>query len=499
MTDPAPRRRRRIAILSLAVVTTLGLIATACARPPAPSGWASARAIQVDSANLVLVARKGKLYALQAGTSATGATGTASATSSPAASGTSTASGTLTPTLTAAPTTTTATPIAAGTGVSANYAWQFPPADRSLYPLSEESQQAISTLIDGLSGISDADKSQLKTLLGRVRIGGPGAKAFKDAVSKSAAPSGDRSNVNKALDAAISFEKAALDKIQAFYGDIGLSSDGKTLFIGSFKGMVFALDASTGNARWVRDAGAGIVGGIAVDGDTIYFGTKGRRVYALVAATGVVKWQFSTDGEVWATPTVDNGRIYVTSLGGTVYALNTSGQRQWVFNGAGAGIASRAVVADGVVYAGAFDNKLYAINASDGSLLWTLTAGNWFWATPVVQDGVLYAASLDGKVYAVDARTGAARWPQPFDTGAPVRSSPVVVGGGLVVAARDGRVYKLDLTSGQATAGPVTVGANTTVLADLSTDGESTIYLVPTSAELFVLTDQLQAGSVPLP
>lgn len=453
MTDPAPRRRRRIAALSLVALAGIGLLAAACARPPSPSGWADARAVQVDSANLVLVSRKGTLYALQGRTATT---------------------------------------------ISPNSSWQFPPKDRSMYPLSEASRQAISTLIDGLTGVSDADRTQLKTLLGQVRLTGPGAKTFKDTISKSPAPKGDRDNINRALDAAISFEKGALGKIQAFYGNIGLSSDGSTLFVGSFKGMVFALDTSNGNTRWVRDAGAGIVGGIAVDGDTIYFGTKGRRVYAVAAATGDQKWQFSTDGEVWATPTVDNGRIYVTSLGGSVYALDATGQRQWVFNGAKAGIASRAVVADGVVYAGAFDNKLYAIK-SDGTLLWTLDAGNWFWATPVAQNGVLYAASLDGKVYAVDAQTGAARWPQPFDTGAPIRSSPVVFGGGLVVAAWDGRVYKLDLTSGEVTAGPTTVGTNTTVLADLSTDGESTIYLVPTSAELFVLTDQLQATSVALP
>lgn len=445
------RRRRTLALTIFAL--TAGLIAAACARPPSPAGWAGARAIKVDGQGIVLVSNKGHLHALLGQTTA---------------------------------------------DISSNERWQFPPKDRSLYPLSDEAQQRIAGFIDAFGSVDDAGKAHLKKLLADVRLSGPNAGAFKDAVSQSAASPADRSKTNDAVDAAITAEKNALGKIQAFYGDLGISSDQKTVFAASFKGMVFALDASTGNTRWVRDAGDPVVGGIAVDDDTIYFGTKGKHLFATDAATGNPKWQFDTKGEVWATPTIDGDTIYVTSVAsrdGRMYALDKTGRQKWMFS-TGAGMASRPVVAGGVVYAGAFDNKLYAINASDGSMLWSAKADNWFWATPIVEGGVVYAASLDGKVYAVDAKTGAARW--QFDAGSPVRSAPLMLGGALIVAARNGRVYKLDPASGQATAGPAALGVGTTVLADVASDGASTIYVVPTSAVLYTLTDQLEVGSVPL-
>ncbi|HYM14114.1 MAG TPA: PQQ-binding-like beta-propeller repeat protein [Dehalococcoidia bacterium] len=431
------------------------MLAAACGKPPSPQGWSGARPVIVNGNGLVLVTHTGHLYALGGQTKA---------------------------------------------DITPNYAWQFPPTDQSIYPLSEVAQQDLGAAIDKLSGVDAAGKTQLKKLAASVRLSGPTAKAFKDGVTATAAPQADRNALNSSFDAILAFEKGALGRIQAFYGEIGLSADGKTAYIGSFKGTIFALDVATGYTRWVQDAGSGIVGGIAVDGSTLYFGTKGKQLYAVDATTGAQKWHFNARGEIWATPTVDAGTIYFTSLDGSVYALDGSGKQIWAFGGASAGIASRPVVADGVVYAGAFDNKLYAINASDGSMRWTLDAGNWFWASAVVQNGIVYAASLDGKVYAVDAKTGQSRWSTPFDAGAPVRATPVIAGGGLVVAARDGRVYKLDLTTGKATLGPVLLASGSTVLADLATNTDgSAIYVVPTSKTLFVLDDQLTFKSVQLP
>ncbi|HEX9117297.1 MAG TPA: PQQ-binding-like beta-propeller repeat protein, partial [Anaerolineae bacterium] len=158
------------------------------------------------------------------------------------------------------------------------------------------------------------------------------------------------------------------------------------------------------------------------------------------------------------------------------------------------------VVSSDAVFVGAFDNKLYSVKKSDGTENWSVKAGNWFWATPLLYNGVLYAPSLDGKVYAVDASTGKPAWNAPFDTGSEIRSTPVIAGGGLVVAARAGKVYKLDPTTGQVNEGGPAI-AGTKILADLTTDGSSTVYVLPMSAVLFVIdaSTTLSVGSVPLP
>lgn len=451
MTSPAPSARRKLALPAIALAA-LALLAAACGAPPSPAGWAPALPVKVGATEMVLVTHKSHVYALP--------------------------------------------------DQSSNATWQFPPKDKAEYPVSESAQAALNAEVAKLN-LDDANTTTLKTKVADLHVSGPSIKALKDAISLTSASESDRSKLKSAVDSITKLESGALGKIQAIYGDIGLSPDKKTAFIAGFKGVLFAVDTANGRLRWLRDDSAdGIVGGIVTDDGTIYYGTKGKHVFALDAATGAQKWQFNTKGEVWATPTLSSDAIYVSSLDGSLYALDKSGGQKWRFNGAGSGVAAKPVVSGDAVYIGAFDSKLYSVKTADGSLNWSLKGDNWFWATPVVNGGVVYAAALDGKVYAVDAATGAARWDRPFNTGEAVRSGPVVAGGGLIVAARDGRLFKLDLATGKASDTSPVVIANTKILADLTTDAAGkTVYIVPDSATLFTLdAENLGApGNVPLP
>ncbi len=451
-----PRRPGRLVLFAALAIGALA--AAACARPPTPEGWAAPRPIKING-GAVLVAHKAKLYSL---------------------------------------------PGSDATTLSSNANWQFPPKDKSSFPISLQAQDELNSAIEALDSVDDATKTRLKKLAGELTVSGPSKSALDDEIKKSAAPSDQRNKLTSAVDATVSTENGYLNNLKGFYGDIGVSSDNATAYLTTFRGMLFALDTSNGHVRWVRDAGAGIVGGVTIDTDTLYFGTKGKHVYAVNAKTGDRIWEFPTAGEVWATPTVDIDTVYVTSLDGSLYALEKSGEnagaRKWVFSGAGSGIASRPVVSADSVFVGAFDNKLYSVKKSDGTENWSLKAGNWFWATPLLSGGTLYAPSLDGKVYAVEAATGKLAWSVPFDAKSEIRSTPVIAGGGLIIAARNGNVFKLDPTTGQANGGsPVTAG--TKILADLATDGGATVYVMPMSAVLYYIdaATTLNVGSVPLP
>ena len=452
---PGTRRRRWLALPVLMLGTTL--LVAACGAPPGPQGWAAPQPIKINNQQVILVPHKAHLYALPDG--------------------------------------------------SSTELWEFPPKDKNSYPASGETRGQLAAAVSG-AGIDAAARTQIEQKIGDLKVSGPTANDLKAAITNSGASDVAKKQIKDEIDVAISFEKKSLDGLKALYGDIGVSSDGKTAYVPTFKGVIFALDTATGEVRWVRDAagekdlGAGMVGGIAVDGNAIYFGTKSKRIRALDAKTAQQLWSFEANGEIWATPTVDGDTVYATSLDGSVYALDkSSGKQRWHFTGAGSGIASRPVVAGDAVYVGSFDNKLYSIKTTDGTMNWSLSAGNWFWATPVVQDNVVYAASLDGKVYAVDATTGVAKWPKPFDAGSAIRSGPVIAAGGLVVAARDGNVYKLDLNDGHKSAGsPVLAG--TSVLANLTVSGDTMVLISPTSATLYVLNASGDIGapaSFPLP
>ncbi len=437
--SPRSRLLTRLASLALA-----GAALAACTRAPAPQGWAPARAVTVSGKQLTVAAHRATLFALPQDT-------------------------------------TTAV-------------WQFPPKDKNSYPVSQAGARALSDAVDRLSVSSD-QKGTLKQKVGQLNVSGPSSGDLKTAISNSGASSSEQSALKTQVDAVTKANSDALSSLQAFYGDLSVSSDSSTLYATAFKGYVYALDPANGHMRWFQKVGSEMIGGVALstDGATAYYGTNGKDIIAVDAATGAVRWQLAAAGEIWSTPVVAKGNIYVTSLDGTVYALEGSGKVAWTFKNANAGIAGSPAISGDTLYVVAFDNRLYAVNLADGKEKWRTSGNNWFWGTPVVRDGVVYAANLDGRVYAVDAASGSAKWQKPFDTGSPVRSAPIIAGGGLIVANRKGEVYKLNLSSGQASGPPYVSGA--TIYANLTpAAGSDEVHVLPQSAQLIVLNtapDQL--------
>lgn len=418
-------------------MASFALIAAACTRAASPQGWAPPEPVEVNGQQLIVAAHKAKLFALPPNVQ---------------------------------------TPE-----------WVFPPNDKTVYPIASIDAAALDKQIDALS-ISSDQKTTLHTKVKALMVQGPSINDLKDAVKATSASSDEKSKLNSAVDAAVKSVKDAISSPQAFYGDIGVSPDSKTLYATAFRGYVYALDASTGHVVWLQKIDSEMIGGVAVsaDGKTVYYGTKGKQFFARDAATGAQTWVFEARGEVWSTPTIAGDTMYTTSLDGTLYALDpATGKQKWMFSDAKSGIAGAATVDSGTVYVGAFDNRLYAVNASDGTPKWSYKAGNWFWGAARVQDGAVYAANLDGKVYAVNEADGTLKWGKPFDTGSPVRSSPAFAGGGLVVANKAGNVYKLGLSDGSAIGSPYKVGS--TIYANLTADKSGKVYVSPQAAQLIVL------------
>lgn len=381
--------------------------------------------------------------------------------------------------------------------------WTFPPRDRDLYPVSTLNANQIKDAIDA-TNIERSAKEDLALRVDDLRVSGPTIDALQDAIDASTMTDDEKDNINALIDEVTEFESGAVRNLEAIYGDIGVSADGDTAYVASFRGFIYALDTRTGTTRWLRDAQSELVSGVAVDGPTIYVGTRNDQLVAAAADDGDTVWSVRLEGEVWATPYVDGEDLYATSLDGIVYKLNKeSGEEIWRFEGAKSGIAGRIGKDDETVYVGAFDNKLYAINDEDGTMKWSFEADNWFWATPIERDGVVYAASLDGKMYAVNTDDGSPAWESGFDTGAPVRSAPVIGGDGLLVVSRDGQLYKLDLESGEAIEGsPAVIGEGSTVEADLALDENELLYVVPRDPSLWIyeVAGGLRSrGEFPLP
>jgi outer membrane protein assembly factor BamB len=233
----------------------------------------------------------------------------------------------------------------------------------------------------------------------------------------------------------------------AIYGTPVVS--GELVYAAGYNGKIYAYNVDSLAVRWVYPREGYLkpfVGGIAVSNGKLYIGSTNGIMYALDAQTGDFLWEFETEKEIWATPAVDEDTVYFGSFDEKFYAVNTSdGSKRWEFTAEGA-IAATPLINEDIIYVGSLDKNLYALNTDSGSLKWQFTGKNWFWALPVLYGGNIYAGCMDNRVYILNAETG--NKVNELDLGNPVASSPVVIGNSVIFASKEGVVFSIDTSSG---------------------------------------------------
>jgi outer membrane protein assembly factor BamB len=283
----------------------------------------------------------------------------------------------------------------------------------------------------------------------------------------------------------------------------------QTVFISSDEGILYALDAGTGKARWrytfdnVRMEASPIVS----NGLVIVSTSSEAGVYAFDELTGLLKWkQRLPDGLIFSARIADKTVYALAShkafwdLTGanytTLYALDVrTGDLKWSFQ-AGDQINRAALsnpdencplVCHETVYFGGSDGQLYAIDSQSGGLKWSFLSGSPFYSSPIWLDGTVYAGDANGSLVAIDDLTGKLKWKihdsytihagistdrkllfVPYDgpaslvayspldgsrrwTFSPnnfISSSPTVVNGLLYTSSEDGMFYALDCSNG---------------------------------------------------
>jgi outer membrane protein assembly factor BamB len=108
-----------------------------------------------------------------------------------------------------------------------------------------------------------------------------------------------------------------------FDSDIGAIAvwDGQVYVTGE-DGSISVFDTD-GNPQWRFQTDGGVTSSPAVVDDTVYVGSYDGHVYALEASGGTKQWSFQTDGSVVSSPVVKDESVYVAG-GDTVYALGSS-------------------------------------------------------------------------------------------------------------------------------------------------------------------------------
>lgn len=198
------------------------------------------------------------------------------------------------------------------------------------------------------------------------------------------------------------------------------------VYVGDWRGKVYALDEATGKIRWSFLTDGKVKGAAALSGTTLVVGSYDHHVYALDARTGKLLWKAAAQarlgprGTFYSTPSIAYGRVYIGSTDRKVYSFGAhTGELRWSQGTGGYVYASPAVWRKRVLV-GSYDGTFYALDAATGDELWRFRANGPISGSATVLDGVVYFATLKKRTYALDAATGKQLWTFPDGTYTPV-------------------------------------------------------------------------------
>lgn len=217
-------------------------------------------------------------------------------------------------------------------------------------------------------------------------------------------------------------------------------------------GEVVAFDALSGRIRWRTTIGPTESSPLVV-GRRLIVGDWRANVYALDLGTGRILWTFRAGGRVKGAAAGNGGRVFVGAYDGRLYALDVrSGRLLWTaesqerFGGRGT-FYSTPAVAYGRVFIGSTDGKVYAYGATSGTLLWSQSTGGYVYSSPAVWNGLVFAGSYSERLFALDAGTGEVVWSRAV--GGPVSGAPTVMAGLVYAATLRDRTLAFDARTGR--------------------------------------------------
>ncbi|MCF2946579.1 outer membrane protein assembly factor BamB [Paraglaciecola aquimarina] len=270
------------------------------------------------------------------------------------------------------------------------------------------------------------------------------------------------------------------DGVGNFFSKLKPAVNYSKVFAADRQGMIAAFEQETGKQVWQRnlatykDEGltasvkklwssgipAKIAGGVTVAYETVFIGTENGEVIALDANSGDQKWIATVKGEVLASPAVDAGVVVVNTGSGFVFALNAAdGEELWSHESDVPPLSLRGVSApsagNGGAIIGTATGKLIVNILDSGQSAWEQVISAATGVTelerivdidskPLVANGIIYVVSYDGTLAAVEMRSGRIIWKREYKS----YRSLSISGSSLFVVDNNSYVYALDTRNG---------------------------------------------------
>ncbi len=266
------------------------------------------------------------------------------------------------------------------------------------------------------------------------------------------------------------WSKSVGDGIEGYFSQLKPAFIDDKMFVASRDGKVRALSVESGKELWEVDLAdnevnalnkaARISGAVAAGHDAIYLGTENAQVFALDAETGEVRWIADPKGEVIARPLVDDGKVIVHTSRGDLYAFDEStGEELWVLHQDLPTLtlrgSSEPVSASGAVVYGRGDGKVAAVFIQNGRPIWEKRVAVPKGATeldrivdvdakPIIIGQTGYIIAYNGDLLAIDLPRGEVLWKRSYSGFA----NMAVAGFNLYLTDHKGHIYALDRRNG---------------------------------------------------
>ena len=220
------------------------------------------------------------------------------------------------------------------------------------------------------------------------------------------------------------------------------------VYIADLNGWINAIDASNGQKRWAFKANGEIKSSPVVVGDRVLIGSYDQHLYCLSTRNGSVLWKAKTDGPVHATPAIADGMALIAGCDELFRAIRIADGREVFTVSSGAYTGASPALSGDSAYYGTFDNEVLMVNLKSRSVGWRYqdpVRKFPFYSSAAVFEDRVVLGGRDKMVHGL-TREGKAAW--TFATRARVESSPAIAGGRVFVGSNDGRFYVLNLATG---------------------------------------------------
>ena len=230
--------------------------------------------------------------------------------------------------------------------------------------------------------------------------------------------------------------------------------DGPRLVVSSKDGAVRGIRRSDGHVLWkVQTAGKVESSAVVLDG-VAYFGSTDGRLFAVRSDTGSVRWAYDTGGRINASPSIFGDRVCISTYAGSIVCVRKdTGQELWTTYVRRDTFRDESFYAspstDGArIYSVSRSGTVVAADAHDGHVVWTSTVGGYGYTTPAVSGGVVYVGGFDGKLRALRADTGHELW-ETREVPGRILGAPVVIGNLVFFSVLERRTFAARVADGR--------------------------------------------------